>query len=216
ISGFERIFFRLRKWEAAAVFYRVFEGEDPEDFRPGYDYGVIQEEMAEVNKIIRYFKSLVSNIKANVYFNNDMTIDEMEMLKADLKAKVRRLEGIMGKSTPSCGDRAEDCRSLGEEIVRKDYESSKSELEDISEGLEYIYGNTIFSIDGDEEDWEEIVRAKNAHLDSVIDKDLWEDFNNALLVHFSSISLDPGICPDPEKMALSESQNPWGLVPWWN
>ena len=33
ISKFNDIFFRLRKWEAAAVFFKVYGGEDPEEFR---------------------------------------------------------------------------------------------------------------------------------------------------------------------------------------
>ena len=90
ISKFNDIFFRLRKWEAAAVFFKVYGGEDPEEFRPAYDYERIQKEMAEVNGIIRHFKSMVAYIKSNGYFDNNMSIDEMTMLKEDLEEKTEK------------------------------------------------------------------------------------------------------------------------------
>ena len=165
ISKFNDIFFRLRKWEAAAVFFKVYGGEDPEEFRPAYDYERIQKEMTEVNGIIRHFKSMVAYIKSNGYFDNNMSIDEMTMLKEDLEEKVRRLKRILNdiseNDTPSDGRSEEDCRNYDSNAIRMDYENAKKELEDISDYLDDSSKYTVFRLeDEDEVDWEKIIRER--------------------------------------------------------
>lgn len=219
ISKFNDIFFRLRKWEAAAVFFKVYGGEDPEEFRPAYDYERIQKEMAEVNGIIRHFKSMVAKIKSNGYFDNNMSIDEMTMLKEDLEEKVRRLKRILNdiseNDTPSDGRSEEDCRNYDSNAIRMDYENAKKELEDISDYLDDSSEYTVFRLeDEDEVDWEKIIRDKNAYLDFAIDKELWKDFRDSLYNYFNGLQVSlPSY--NPVEMAESSSQNPWGLMRWW-
>ena len=97
INRIEDVLFRIEKWEAIASYFRIFEGEDVDEFRPEYDYEETQKNIAEINEWIRYLRSKVSEAKINTYVEDyGMTFDELVMLEDDLINRMYALDNILG------------------------------------------------------------------------------------------------------------------------
>ena len=97
INRIEDVLFRIEKWEAIASYFRIFEGEDVDEFRPEYDYEETQKNIAEINEWIRYLSSKVSEAKINTYVEDyGMTFDELVMLEDDLINRMYALDNILG------------------------------------------------------------------------------------------------------------------------
>ena len=97
INKIEDVLFRIEKWEAIASYFRIFEGEDVDEFRPEYDYEETQKNIAEINEWIRYLRSKVSEAKINTYVEDyGMTFDELVMLEDDLINRMYALDNILG------------------------------------------------------------------------------------------------------------------------
>ena len=97
INKIEDVLFRIEKWEAIASYFRIFEGEDVDEFRPEYDYEETQKNIAEINEWIRYLRSKISEAKINTYVEDyGMTFDELVMFKDDLINRMYALDNILG------------------------------------------------------------------------------------------------------------------------
>ena len=97
INKIEDVLFRIEKWEAIASYFRIFEGEDVDEFRPEYDYEETQKNIAEINEWIRYLRLKISEAKINTYVEDyGMTFDELVMLEDDLINRMYALDDILG------------------------------------------------------------------------------------------------------------------------
>ena len=97
INRIEDVLFRIEKWEAIASYFRIFEGEDVEEFRPKYDYEETQKSIAEINEWIRYLSSKIEEAKINTYVEDyGMTVDELDMFEDDLIERMYTLDEILG------------------------------------------------------------------------------------------------------------------------
>ena len=97
INRIEDVLFRIEKWEAIASYFRIFEGEDVDEFRPEYDYEETQKNIAEINEWIRYLSSKVKEAKINTYVEDyGMTVDELDMFEDDLIERMYTLDEILG------------------------------------------------------------------------------------------------------------------------
>ena len=97
INRIEDVLFRIEKWEAIASYFRIFEGEDVDEFRPEYDYEETQKNIAEINEWIRYLSSKVEEAKINTYVEDyGMSFDELVMLEDDLINRMYALDNILG------------------------------------------------------------------------------------------------------------------------
>lgn len=97
INKIEDVLFRIEKWEAIASYFRIFEGEDVDEFRPEYDYEETQKNIAEINEWIRYLRLKISEAKINTYVEDyGMTFDELVMFKDDLINRMYALDNILG------------------------------------------------------------------------------------------------------------------------
>ena len=97
INRIEDVLFRIEKWEAIASYFRIFEGEDVDEFRPEYDYEETQKNIAEINEWIRYLRLKISEAKINTYVEDyGMTFDELVMFKDDLINRMYALDNILG------------------------------------------------------------------------------------------------------------------------
>ena len=97
INEIKGVLFRIKKWEAIASYFRIFEGEDVDEFRPKYDYEETQKNIAEINEWIRYLRSKISEAKINTYVEDyGMTFGELVMFKDDLINRMYALDNILG------------------------------------------------------------------------------------------------------------------------
>ena len=97
INRIEDVLFRIEKWEAIASYFRIFEGEDVDEFRPEYDYEETQKNIAEINEWIRYLSSKIEEAKINTYVEDyGMTVDELVMFEDDLIKRMYTLDHILG------------------------------------------------------------------------------------------------------------------------
>ena len=97
INKIEDVLFRIEKWEAIASYFRIFEGEDVDEFRPEYDYEETQKNIAEINEWIRYLSSKIEEAKINTYVEDyGMTVDELVMFEDDLIKRMYTLDHILG------------------------------------------------------------------------------------------------------------------------
>ena len=97
IGEIRDVLFRIKKWEAIASYFRIFEGEAVDEFRPQYDYEETQKHITEIYEWISYLESKVREAEANTYTEDyGMTVDELGMYKDDLIERMYALDKILG------------------------------------------------------------------------------------------------------------------------
>ena len=141
-----------------------------------------------------------------------MTIDELEMYKDDLKRRINTLDEILEyrptTKKANNGMVLETCCNYDEEIIGKEKDQLKIELYRINETLDALYDSAIVSIEGTETQWEKMIEEKTQYIDSIIDKDLWNEYDKVLRYFHNLNSWLPF---DKYKLCYDW----WDYVFWW-
>ena len=185
LSELYEVLWKIRRWECITNYFVVFKGEDVDTVRPYYDYEGTQKAIKEINRCRFHLKSQVSKTRIQHYLEEEgMTIDELEMYRDDLKRRINTLDEILEyrpeTKEANNGMVLETCCNYDEEIIGKEKDQLKIELDRINDTLDALYDSAIVSIEGTETQWEKMIEEKTQYIDSIIDKDLWNEYDKVL------------------------------------